>query len=117
MLPDWSIILAIVSALTAFYAAMTARKESDAKAEASVSGAALELVQALKVEMAEVKVDNSKMKGEMDTLRDRVACLESEREELLAGITMLCHQLESVGHRPVWRPRTKKKEVRASEAG
>lgn len=102
---DVGMVLAVLAAITSVYAAWTTRKKVDVEADASIANSALSFVSAMKQEMKDLKAENATFRQKVDELEKRLDAVEKEREELYDGIRMLCHQVESLGKKPIWKPK------------
>ena len=98
--------LALIAAVPGVLAWQRQSRRDKADAASTLTGSALEMVQAYKAELAAVKAESER---EMDRLRQRlqelearVTKLELEKKELITGASLLTNQIYGLRSRPIW---------------
>lgn len=107
---DWVVVSGILAAATALITALSARKKAEADASSTLAASAVKMVEGIRVELDQVRAENSSLRSEVQALRVRIDAVEWENEQQKAGISILCNQLVALGHRPNWRPQGERRE-------
>lgn len=104
---DWlpsvvSILVVFLGSGAGWFLLSHQRRKLEAESTDIISGAAVEVVKALKVEVADLRETVGKLETEMRALKAQNALLQCEIDDLRRGARRLQGQIEALGQPPVW---------------
>lgn len=105
MSPEWvTVLIAGASAVVGWFVSQATKRKLGAEADATLSGAAMEMVRQGREDMAALRKENATLREELTALKCQVSQLQSDVALLRAGVTVLQHQVRELGQEPAWTP-------------
>ena len=100
------IVVALVAAVPGVLAWRRQAQKDKTDAVSTLTGSALEMVEAYKAELAAVKAESEremqKLRQRLQELEARVLRLETENKELRTGAALLTNQIYGLRSAPIW---------------
>ena len=95
---DWTpLIVAFIAALPGLYALLSQSRKDNAEAVGAISAAARQLIEPLRLENKELREQNEELEQKVDDILKLLRLV-------IEGSTLLCQQLEELGHEPLFNP-------------
>lgn len=98
-----AIVVAIISSAGTWFLVKPQRAKTTAEAADVLTGAALNLVKQLQLQIAELEKDVEALQHSVERQRDRIRVVTKLNARLLQGASLLVTQLVESGQEPVWR--------------